>query len=143
MKEHHIAIYVIVPSAGGSWTLACIIQTVMSTKTQQAAVWQQSHAGNRPAGTLHSVSDALNQPSFLLLEYFFPCQQEIDDEGWKKSRLVANKIHKSPTIPFTNYQLLLSTYTGMELTTRKSMHIPMFHTASKNAFSFMKNSMHK
>lgn len=43
MKEHHIAIYVIVPSAGGSWTLACIIQTVMSTKTQQAAVWQQSH----------------------------------------------------------------------------------------------------
>lgn len=34
---------------------------------------------------------------------FFPCQQEIEDEGGKKSRLVANKIHKSPTIPFTNY----------------------------------------
>lgn len=103
MKEHHVAIYVIVPSAGGSWMLACIIQTVMSTKTQQAAVWQQSHAGSRPAGTLHSLSDALSQPSFLLLEYYSPANKKLKMKGGKMSRLVANKIHKSPTIPFTNY----------------------------------------
>lgn len=80
MKEHHIALYVTVLCAGGSWKLACIIQTVVSTKTQQAAVWQQSHAEQQPSWKF-AFSLRPSQPTLIpAFGMLFPCQQEIEDE---------------------------------------------------------------